>query len=242
MVSTAVILAAGLGSRLKERTIAMPKGFLEIGDITLIHRSVQSLLAAGIKKIYIGTGYLAHMYEDYSLNHAEIECIRNDDYASTGSMYTLYNMREKLREPFILLESDLLYDASGLRDLLTSCEDNLLLSSGMTHSNDEVYIEYDSNSFLVNMSKDPTRLSEISAELVGITRISYPFYEEMCQAFEGMHNAKVDYETVIVKAAQTIPMRVLKIEDYTWCEIDDESHLERAIGQIYKKLNQTNGQ
>ena len=44
MIDTAVILAAGLGSRLKERTKEMPKAFLEIDGFTLIERSINNLL------------------------------------------------------------------------------------------------------------------------------------------------------------------------------------------------------
>ena len=45
MITTAVILAAGLGSRLKDRTKLKPKGFLEVEGISLIQRSVDNLLA-----------------------------------------------------------------------------------------------------------------------------------------------------------------------------------------------------
>lgn len=55
MVDTAVIVAAGLGMRLKDRTKYKPKGFLVIGEKTLIERSVENLLEFGIKNIIIGT-------------------------------------------------------------------------------------------------------------------------------------------------------------------------------------------
>ena len=76
MTKSAVILAAGLGSRLKERTKLQPKGFLEVEGISLIQRSVDNLLKSGIEKIYIGTGYLSEVYEEYALGYSQIFCIK----------------------------------------------------------------------------------------------------------------------------------------------------------------------
>ena len=63
-ITTAVILAAGLGTRLKHHTEAQPKGFLEVDGMSLIERSIEILVRAGISEIIIGTGYL---YEHFDL-------------------------------------------------------------------------------------------------------------------------------------------------------------------------------
>ena len=54
MTKLAVILAAGLGSRIKEFSILKPKGFIEINGVSLIERSIKILIDEGISKIYIG--------------------------------------------------------------------------------------------------------------------------------------------------------------------------------------------
>ena len=105
MIQTAVILAAGLGSRLKEKTKLQPKGFLELENNSLIKRSIDNLLSCGIENIYIGTGYLSEVYEKFALDYSGITCIKSDQYKTTSSMYTLYNMKHKLKEDFLLLES-----------------------------------------------------------------------------------------------------------------------------------------
>ena len=69
MVKTAVILAAGIGSRLRTIISNKPKGFINIGDISLIERSIKLLKEAGIKKIYVVTGYLSHYYTSLSKNY-----------------------------------------------------------------------------------------------------------------------------------------------------------------------------
>jgi 2-aminoethylphosphonate-pyruvate transaminase len=62
-VRTAVILAAGMGVRLKDRGKLTPKGLLCLGETSIVEESVLRLLSAGIERIVIVTGYLAERYE-----------------------------------------------------------------------------------------------------------------------------------------------------------------------------------
>jgi 2-aminoethylphosphonate-pyruvate transaminase len=150
-IETAIFLAAGLGSRLKGLTENKPKGFLEIDGIALIERSVQNLLASGIRQFYFGTGFLSEVYEHFACGYNAV-CIKNESYADTGSMYTLHNMKDYISNDFILLEADLLYHRDGIRILNEDPHPDAILASGKTYSGDEVFIETDSLSYLVNMS------------------------------------------------------------------------------------------
>ena len=59
----AVILAAGLGSRINNISKDMPKGFIEINGESLIKRSIKQLKKSGISSIYIITGYKKKFFE-----------------------------------------------------------------------------------------------------------------------------------------------------------------------------------
>lgn len=236
MIKTAVILAAGLGSRLKDRTKLKPKGFLEVEGISLIKRSVDNLLACGIEKIYIGTGYLSEVYEEFAIDYPQIDTIKSDKYETTSSMYTLYNMKDKLKDDFLLLESDLLYEIDAINHLIKDNAEDVILGSGKTNSNDEVYIDADKSCNLVAMSKKKKELKSIYGELVGICKISQSRYKMMCEAFENQDNQKIDYEYIMVQTSKIKPFFVKKIENLTWCEIDDEEHLNRALTKILPKI------
>src|SRR3990167_3132966 len=108
MVKTAAILAAGWGSRLGELTEHTPKGLLEVGGKPLLQRSVEQLKAAGVEQIIIGTGYCAHVIEEFFADESAVECVRLNRYRDVQSMYTLRGLREKLSADFLLLEGDLL--------------------------------------------------------------------------------------------------------------------------------------
>ena len=240
-VQTAVILAAGLGSRLKDRTACMPKGFLEIEGKSLIERSVGHLLQAGIKSILIGTGHVAEHYHAFASRYPQISCIHSKLYASTGSMYTFYNMRDMLAEPLLLLESDLLYHPSGLQALLQHPSPDVILASSATNSGDEVFIETGDENRLINMSKKQEELNSVNAELVGITKLSPDSYRRMFAYCESILETqpKLDYEHAMAAVSDDLhPITVLKIDQYPWCEIDDENHLQRALQDVWPRIGQ----
>ena len=239
VVETAVILAAGLGSRLKDRTKEKPKGFLEIENKAIIERSIQKLIDAGISTIIIGTGYLSDHYDRLKGKYSQIITCKSTRYAKTGSMYTLYNLRDLIEGDFLLLESDLLYEKSGLNELLSDPRPDIILASGKTGSKDEVYIQADSNNNLVNMSKSATDLTHISGELVGISKISLSTFSEMILYAEHQFeqgNYTFHYEDDFVGISSSADIYIKKIENYCWCEIDDENHLKRAITLIYPRI------
>lgn len=238
-IDTAVILAAGMGTRLKEHTQERPKGFLEIDGKSLIDRSIQNLHRQGIKNIIIGTGYFHEHFDFLKTKYPGIITYRNDEFATTGSMYTLYVIRHLINGPFLLLESDLLYDPIALEYLLGDRKEDIILASGATFSGDEVYIQHSAGGFLQNMSKDKTILDHIDGELVGISKLSPEVLDRMT-TFAEKHfvtgKKMMNYEDALVGTAAAYNIFIKVIEDLAWCEIDDENHLQRALTRVYPKI------
>ena len=242
MIRQAVILAGGLGSRLKGRTEAMPKGFIEIDGHKIVEWSVQKLIAAGIEEIIIGTGHCAEWYEALAAKYRVIRTVKNENYASTGSMGTLLRCAPLISGDFLLLESDLIYDSIGLHVLLNEQRRNVILASGATNSGDEVYLEADSSFVLQNLSKDKTEVAHISGELTGISRLTKDSLGAMC-AYASEHEAdapKMDYEHAMraVSSSGKTPIFVRKIEYFAWREIDCEEHLQAAEKLVYPRIKE----
>ena len=64
MIRTAMIMAAGMGTRFGQYTELIPKGFVKVGGIPMIVRSIDTLLSCDIERIVIGTGYKQEVYEE----------------------------------------------------------------------------------------------------------------------------------------------------------------------------------
>ena len=239
---TAVILAAGLGTRIAGEHNESPKGFLVVGEKAIVEESVDKLVAAGIERVVIVTGHLSEHYDEFSAYRSHgsrpIETVHNSDYADSGSMYSLYCARHLIDTDFLLLESDIVYEKRALEVLLEGDPLDAVLMSGPTQAGDEVYIQAPQG-LLQRMSKDSSELQSISGELVGICRVSLALYKEMCDFAERRfeETLHVAYETdALVAVAVDRDIHCPLVEDLLWGEIDDEQHLKRVRGQVHPAI------
>ncbi len=236
MTKTAVILAAGMGTRLRAVVGLRPKGLLPWEGKTLIEHSLDRLAGADVERVVMAVGFEA---EQYRLNLKRfplpVEFVLNQDYAATGSMHSLALCREKLREDFFLLESDLLYEQRALDALHRSPERDLVLLSGPTQAGDEVYV-YGADSILQAVSKNRLDLP-LLGELVGISKVSRTLFGLMCRHYASRTiDPKYDYEHCLADVSSLHPIRTVKVEDLAWVEIDGPEHLERAERVVGPRL------
>jgi len=230
-VTTAVIMAAGLGSRFGKMTETMPKGFIEVGGKSMVIRSIETLISCGIKRIVIGTGYKKEAYEALKEQYPQIECVYSPRYAETNSMYTLWNCREAIGDDdFLLLESDIIYSKNAITELQEEAHPDIMLITPVTKFQDQYYVECDENGTLTRCS---TNKEEISAkgELVGIHKLSSTFYRQMCAEYERIvsEKPKLGYEYQLLWMSQNVsPVYVYNASDVKWYEIDDEDDLMYA--------------
>lgn len=239
MITQAVIMAAGLGSRLKERTENMPKGFIPLGGMPMIEQSVRKLIYSGVQEIIIGTGHHSEWYDRLAEKYPCIRTVFNENYKETGSMGTLAVCAPYVKGDFLLLESDLLYDSIGLNVLINENKHDVILASGPTKSGDEVYLQTDSSMILTKHSKKRSEISEIAGELTGLTKLSKNTLERMV-AYMQSHledQPKMEYEVAMTAVSNEGPgIYVRKVEYYTWCEVDDDMQLERATTIIQPRI------
>ena len=240
IVKTAIILAAGKGVRLDRVGEHIPKGFTCMADKPIIERSIQQLITQGIEKIYLVTGHHADYYEELQKRYkSAIELVHNDQYAESGSMYSLYQMKDIVRRDFLLLESDILYETQALRSLLNHESKDVVLCSGETGMDDAVFVAT-KNNCLLGMSKQRDRLEgEIFGELVGICKISQALFQHMID-IAGQHfqtSLIMDYETdCLVQAAVRHAVTCHRETDLLWCEIDNFDHLLFARNKVYPAI------
>lgn len=239
MIKTALIMAAGLGTRFGKMTETMPKGFVEVGGKSMIERSVETLIACGIEKIIIGTGYRKEKYEDLQKKYPQIETCFSPKYAETNSMYTLWNTRNQIGEDgFLLLESDLIFEEKAIRALLESPWADIMLISSVTKFQDQYYVESDADNILTACSVIKEEI-EAKGELVGIHKLSDSFYRKMCVEYEKIvdDKPKLGYEYMLLSMSKKVsPVYVLKIDGLQWYEIDDEQDLKYAEENIINNI------
>jgi len=121
-ITTALLLAAGIGNRLQPFTDSVPKCLLKINGRPILGRLMDNLCDNGFKRLVIVVGYLENrirrFVNEYVGDDLTIEFITNPLFQTTNNIYSLWLARNKIRESFLLAESDLVFDASQLEGLL----------------------------------------------------------------------------------------------------------------------------
>ncbi len=118
----AVILAAGLGSRLGEFTRYKPKTLLSVGGRPLISHILGALSGAGIREVIIITGHGEEMLRssvgDGSAFGLRVSYIRNPVYDTTNNIYSLSLVEGEVEDGFIIVNSDVFFHPGVLESLM----------------------------------------------------------------------------------------------------------------------------
>ena len=100
----AIVLAAGMGTRLRPLTENKPKGLVEVHGTPMVERQLEYLHEKGIYDITVVTGYLREQY-DYLKEKYGVKLIHNDKYDVYNNIYTMYLVRDILPGSYVI-ESD----------------------------------------------------------------------------------------------------------------------------------------
>jgi MurNAc alpha-1-phosphate uridylyltransferase len=123
-IKTAMVLAAGLGTRMRPLTLTKPKPLIEVAGRSLIDHKIDLLIELGIERIVVNTFYLPEMIEAQLLKRSDAEIIfsRETERLETGG--GVRNALPLLGDaPFIVTSSDVIYEnASGIAKLLAAYE------------------------------------------------------------------------------------------------------------------------
>ncbi|WP_035904869.1 sugar phosphate nucleotidyltransferase, partial [Fusobacterium necrophorum] len=115
----AIIIAAGIGNRLRPLTYYTPKPLIKVFGKSLIERNIEYLLEIGIKEIIIVVGYMKDEFFFLEKKYREIKLIFNDKYKDYNNIYSLYLAKDYLKDTYIL-EGDIFLKRNIFKDNLSN--------------------------------------------------------------------------------------------------------------------------
>lgn len=230
----AVILAAGMGSRLGKYTKNNTKCMLPINGSTLIERALDALNEAGIRTCVIVAGYEKDNLINFvgsQYKNVKITWVINEVFNKTNNIYSLYLAKDYLlADDTLLLESDLIFENRIIRELLENTEPTLAVvapyeswmdGTVTTISKDNVITSFIPKKFFNYSEK------ESYYKTVNIYKFSRDFsrncYVPFLEAYSQTMGNNEYYEQVlrVIATLDKTELKAMVLSDHKWYEIDD---------------------
>jgi len=241
----AVILAAGIGSRLGISNV--PKALVQINGKCLIQYSLDNLKKIGISEIVIVIGFMGNLVKEKIGTHYEgmsIKYVENEDYSTTGSMYSLSKTENLIDDDIILLDADILYDGNVLQKLIDSSFENVMVATPAVGSRGDMHIFTDIQNNLVSLGKNIANKQNAIGEIVGITKLSLNFLKLMYVTAKENYlksQIKQHYEESILETSKKgHHVQCMFMEKFVWTDIDTKEDMTRMREEIFPKLEEIN--
>lgn len=240
----AIILAAGIASRLRPLTNDRPKCLLNVGDKNLLGRSLDALLSNNLNEVIIVTGYLHNMIEDYvkaDYPQLKVEYIYNELYASTNNIYSLWMTKEAVASnDVLLLDSDILFDPQIITTLLKSSHPNCLALNVHELGEEEIKIIADKENKILEISKTCS-IEDAIGESIGIEKMSSAFMSKLFAEMDIMiterNQSNVFYELAFENIIQQgVEMYAVDTTSMFSMELDTVEDFENACSKIPSHL------
>jgi choline kinase len=238
-----VILAAGMAKRLRPLTDEKPKCLLEVGGKTLLQRTVDAMISAGVKEFVVVTGYRAEMIREFlTVNYqlSIINYIDNVDYSHNNNIFSLWLAMQKLHgQEVLLMDSDILCDPEAVRRVARKTNPALAMQQHEL-GEEEMKIVVDEAGRITEISKTCSPADAIG-ESVGIEKMTPAYTEAIYQELRKMilDEGLIDifYERAFERLIpQGHTFEVVDTTDLFSYELDTPEDLEKASAALPKEL------
>lgn len=238
----AVILAAGIASRLRPLTNSTPKCLLTVGDKVILEQAIENLVANGIRDIIVVTGYLETQVRDYlgkRFSGLDIQLIYNELFATTNNIYSLGLVKDMVgNSPMLLMDSDIVFDHRIIGELVSSGFENCLALKKHAVQDEEIKVRVDARGRVLEISKE-VNPEEAIGESIGIELFGNHMTSELFSVIERKVGAEGRVDQFYEAAFQELidaghDLFIVDTTDYFCMEIDTPDDLRLAGESIHK--------
>ncbi|MBI1495457.1 phosphocholine cytidylyltransferase family protein [Halocynthiibacter styelae] len=238
-----IILAAGVGSRIRPLTNDCPKSLLKVAGTPILERMITNCQACGLTEFVIVLGYLENKIRAFVQNRfpqLNVTFIVNDQYETTNTGYSLMlAINANSGAGFIKFDADVVFDQKVLQRLMAhNAENTLCIDRIIKLEAEEVKVVFDMDQRVQQASKT-VDLKSAMGESIGIEKISAQTSMLLVAELETMMREEAHrqdyyeaaYERLI---AHGVAFHITDITDLDWVEIDTHDDFEAANSMFGK--------
>ena len=253
----ALIIAAGLGSRLKKHTENLPKCMLDFGGKTLLQRQLDAYKKNGIKDISLIRGY-----KKEKINYKGIRYFENPDYLNNNILNSIFYGEDVINGNIIISYSDILFDSFVVKRVLEADYDISVVVDidwrgyyvgRKDHPISEAEnVIFNSNNEVIKIGKINTGNEEVHGEFIGMIKLSGRGTEIFKQHFHRLkkiywnkpfQRAKIFQKAYLTDFIQELVDIGIKVHcviiESGWKEIDTVEDYKKALAGFKKKFTKS---
>lgn len=230
-IDTAVLLAAG-----SQKEFSCPVTLLPVGQTTLLGRIIKLLRQNNINNIIVVGGYEVDTLKKYLDD--DINIVTNMGYETNGTMHSLQMVKNIVKDDFILIESDLIFEERILQDILSCDYRDCACIASATMIGHESYVEI-RDEFIYKISKDIRQFNKVDGKFMGITKMSYKLFELMLDEYKYNKNPLINYEYTLLDVARKYNINYIHIGELIWGEVNNLKEYDYIKDNIFKKIKAT---
>lgn len=239
----AIILAAGVGSRIRPLTNNCPKSLLKVDGKTILEMMLSHIQDCGIHEVIFVLGYLQEQIKEYvKTNFPDLNThfVTNGRYAETNTGFSLMLTKDLIQDStFIKFDADVVFDKEILKKLIECEYDNCLcVDKNINLDAEEIKVIVKDNNRVIKASKTVNPKDAVG-ESIGIEKISGEtaklLFAELEIMMEDEKNHQEYYEGAYERLMEDhVPFYALEISGLRWVEIDTQEDFITA-GQIFSQ-------
>jgi choline kinase len=232
MTRTAVVLAAGIGSRLRPLTATRPKALVPLAGRPLVDHVLDVLAAGGIDSVVVVVGYEATRLADHlaARRDLRIACVENAAFASTNTLASLAAAARLVGDAFLLIDGDLVFEPAVLASILGDGT-RLAVDRGPVLDDDAVKVAVGGGRIThVGKTLPPGILGV--GESIGLARVDretaaalFPLCRRLLASGARGAYYEAAFQTLIDGGARFVAADVTGLR---WVEVDDHEDFRRA--------------
>ena len=131
-VKNAIIMAAGVGERLRPLTLTTPKPLIKVNGVPMIESVIEAIRKNGIEEIYVVVGYQAEKFQYLSEKYPGLTLIKNPYYLEANNISSMYVARDHLGDSIVLDGDQIIYNPDILNPEFTRSGYNVIWCEGET--------------------------------------------------------------------------------------------------------------
>lgn len=237
----AVILAAGIGQRLRPLTERKPKSVLEIDNISLLERFIKEFTENNVKKFIVVVGHYKEKVEDVTIvlkkkYNVDIKIVENKKYDTTNTSCSTYLASKDIKEDFILINGDNVLDPDIIKKIINTKNTGMVIDN-YKELNEESFKLIIENGEIRDIGKELS-IKKSSGEFIGVSKVIKKDLNKFNTILLNLikEDSQNYYDFTYKYLSKLIKIDFIFTNGLKWTEIDDFNDWKEAQ-RIIAELN-----